>query len=372
MVYFMITITNLLEKNIDIESYLSVESGKCVFFDIETTGFSAYNSQLYLIGVVYKNSNGNYEYTQWFADTFSSEVPILEAFFEFIEKYDYLISFNGDGFDIPYLTKKAADFGIVPTFDKITSIDIFKAAKQLKSLLDLDNCKQKCIEAFLSLKRDDKYNGGELIEVYNKYLKSKDKELYKLLILHNEEDIKGMPDILPILTYASLLKDTKLPVSLPSYENISYEIDENNEEIVITARSKKPFPVSKKISSRKWILLISDNTVSIRLRLYNGELKYFFEDYKDYFYLPEEDVALHKSVAQFIDKDRRKKATKATCYTKKTGMFMFQPEVIFEPSLIKEYKDKEYYTPIDNEQLKDAGLMETYIKAFVAYIMKEM
>ena len=35
----------------------------------------------------------------------------------------------------------------------------------------------------------------------------------------------------------------------------------------------------------------------------------------EYYYLPEEDSAVHKSVGIYVDKSRRKAATPQTCYT---------------------------------------------------------
>ena len=67
--------------------------------------------------------------------------------------------------------------------------------------MGLENLKQKSIEQFLGIAREDKYNGGQLIEVYGEYLQTHSELLKHLLILHNEDDLKGMPQILPILAY---------------------------------------------------------------------------------------------------------------------------------------------------------------------------
>lgn len=45
--------------------------------------------------------------------------------------------------------------------------------------------KQKSIEQFLGVHREDKYNGGQLIDVYREYLHTHEKFLFDLLILHN-------------------------------------------------------------------------------------------------------------------------------------------------------------------------------------------
>ena len=72
-------------------------------------------------------------------------------------------------------------------------------------MLGLENLKQKSIERFLGIAREDKYNGGQLIEVYGEYLQTHSELLKHLLILHNEDDLKGMPQILPILAYPDFL-----------------------------------------------------------------------------------------------------------------------------------------------------------------------
>lgn len=51
--------------------------------------------------------------------------------------------------------------------------------------------KQKSIEQFLGVHREDKYNGGQLIDVYREYLHTHEKFLFDLLILHNADDLQG-------------------------------------------------------------------------------------------------------------------------------------------------------------------------------------
>ncbi|MFR5733798.1 MAG: ribonuclease H-like domain-containing protein [Clostridium sp.] len=91
-------------------------------------------------------------------------------------------------------------------FSGVSSFDIYKKIKPYRNLLGLDNLKQKSIEQFLGIARTDKYNGGQLIEVYKDYLMTHEQNLYDLLILHNEDDLKGMPSILPILNYPDFLE----------------------------------------------------------------------------------------------------------------------------------------------------------------------
>ncbi len=181
-----------------------------LFFDIETTGFSGDTSQLYLIGCVYHDGFG-WKLIQWFADTRQAESELLDAFFVFIKRFKTLIHFNGDRFDIPYLEKCCCRLGLSHSFEGMESMDIYKKIRPYRKLLGLESMKQKAIEQFLGISREDKYTGGQLIEVYRDYLHTHEKSLYDLLILHNEDDLKGMPAILPILSYADFFSSPLFP-----------------------------------------------------------------------------------------------------------------------------------------------------------------
>ena len=85
--------------------------------------------------------------------------------------YKYVITYNGDGFDIPYITKKAKAYGMENTLAHMESIDIYKQIRFLKDVLHMENMKQKSVERFLGIHRLDKYSGGDLIKVYQEYVK---------------------------------------------------------------------------------------------------------------------------------------------------------------------------------------------------------
>ena len=65
------------------------------------------------------------------------------------------------------------------------------------------------MEKLLGIEREDKYSGGELIDVYKTYTASRDPGLLKLLVTHNKEDVLGMAELLPVLSYAGILRYAK-------------------------------------------------------------------------------------------------------------------------------------------------------------------
>lgn len=58
-----------------------------------------------------------------------------------------------------------------------------------------------------------------------------------------------------------------------------------------------PLPVPVSLSVGSCYFKGENDTATLKVPLIEEELKYFYANYKDYYYLPEEDVALHKSVA---------------------------------------------------------------------------
>ena len=87
----------------------------------------------------------------------------------------------------------------------------------------------------------------------------------------------------------------------------------------------------------------------LKVPLYEEEMKYYYANFRDYYYLPAEDVAIHKSIATFVDKEHRIQAKASNCYTRKKSLFLPQWDVIFSPFYKREYKSKEIFFDLTDE-----------------------
>ena len=102
--------------------------------------------------------------------------------------------------------------------------------------------------------------------------------------------------------------------------------------------------------------------LDLQITLYQGELKYFYPNYKDYYYLPYEDTAIHRSVGEYVDPDARIRASAKNCYTKTTGLFLPQFSPLWNPALKRDYKDPLSFVSwhpslfLDQEKASDYGL----------------
>ena len=94
--------------------------------------------------------------------------------------------------------------------------------------------------------------------------------------------------------------------------------------------------------------------------IYEEELKYFYANYKNYYYLPTEDMAIHKSIASFVDKDYREQATAENCYTRKFSLYLPQWEVLTEPFFKRDYRSRDLFFELTDDIKKDRDLFSRY------------
>lgn len=348
-----------------------------VLFDIETTGLAADNSFLYLIGALIIK-NDRLIFKQWFAESSKDETELINSFFSWLPDNACLIHFNGRGFDVPYLCKKCKKLSIPCFLPQMPNVDLYRSFAPLKDLFNMNSRRLVAYERLIGLDREDKFNGGELIEVYKEYIgrsrfdKEGAEKLKALLLLHNEEDILDMVPVLDLFSYMDLMvgnisEATWSICDIPAEadnnttednEQLSFNIPDETSKIsctkqlVITVKSACSFPVvlNKTLAFAPelphGLITTEGNTATIIVPIVHRKLKHFYEDYKNYYYLPEEDTAIHKNVADGVSKDFREQATKETAYTWAETDFIPQIGKGLEPVFSEGYKAPLGYIPV--------------------------
>ena len=329
-----------------------------LFIDIETTGFTAKSSSLYLIGAAFY-ADGVWQIRQWFCDSPAEEVSVLDAFFSFAASFTRLIHFNGNNFDLPYLLQKCQQHNLPHNFDKFEGIDLYKRISPYKAFLHVPNCKQKTLENLLGIHREDRFNGEDLIEVYCHYVENPSKDARSLLLLHNSDDMKGMLQILPLLAFYDLFNGDIRAKKVQANSYIDYN-GQDRQELLMKLHLSTALPIPVANLANGCYFSAEKQDAILKAPLYEEEMKYFYSNYKDYYYLPQEDIALHKSVASFVDKSRRIQASAATCYTRKYGLFLPQWDIFIEPFFKRDYKSKEYFFELTDERKTDRALFSRY------------
>lgn len=331
---------------------------KLAFLDIETTGLAAKNSSIYLIGAAYY-TEGTWNIIQWFATEYTEEKEILKEFHAFAERYEHFIHFNGNTFDLPFIKQRGAQYGIPFDFSNYGGTDIYKRTAPYKSMLRLEHCRQKDIEVFLGIQRKDPFHGGELTDVYKKYIQSPDDITFRALTQHNDEDIQGMLSITPILAYHDLFHN---PVKARQAQ-ANYYTDINGikkQELFIRINHPAALPVPLSLNNNGCYYSGDGKSGALRIPLYEEEMKYFYTNYKDYYYLPAEDTAIHKAVAGFVEKSHRIPAQAATCYTRKHSTYLPEWDTVFQPFFKRDYTSKEIFFELTENFKSDRTMFDTY------------
>ncbi|MCI9437870.1 MAG: ribonuclease H-like domain-containing protein [Lachnospiraceae bacterium] len=331
---------------------------RILFLDIETTGFTAKSSCLYLIGCAYFLA-GKWHTIQWMAKNYDEESEVLKAFFDFAKRYRCLVHFNGNNFDLPFITQKCALLSLPCSFDDYRGIDLYRRISPYRYFLKLPNCKQKTLEQFLGLDRKDVFSGSEMIGIYHEYIKNPSEFSENALFLHNADDLKGMLELLPMLAYYDLfnqpIKARKVQANY--YRNVS---GVRCRELIIRFRLDAPLPKPISAGANHCFFRGEAEECSLKIPIFEEELKYFYSNYQDYYYLPTEDVALHKSVAGFVDKAYRIPASPANCYTRKQSNYLPQWDYVFSPFFKRDYKSRELFFELTDELKKDREAFSKY------------
>lgn len=331
---------------------------KILFLDIETTGFTAKNASIYLIGVAYYKEDC-WHIMQWFATNYEEEKEILHEFYIFSKKYEHFIHFNGNTFDLPFMKQRGAQYEIAFDFASVGGTDIYRRISPYKEMLHMEHCKQKDIELYLGIEREDRFHGGELISVYEKYVAEPSDIAFEALIQHNLDDMKGMLLITPILAYHDLFHSAVK--AKKAQANYYTDMQGNKkQELFIKINHPTPLPVPLSLSANGCYYSGEGKAGSLRIPLYEEEMKYFYSNYKDYYYLPAEDTAMHKAVAGYVDKAHRVPAQAATCYTRKYSAYLPEWDTTFQPFFKRNYADKELFFELTEEFKSDRAVFGSY------------
>ncbi len=294
-------------------------SKNLLYLDIETTGLQKKNALIYLIGCAGYLENG-WKIHQWFAENPDEESNILNAFAEFLKDYEKVCHFNGNQFDIPFLSYRFELHKIENPLGCLESVDFYRELRPCKKLLALSGFRQKDLEEFLKLPRECEYTGKDCIQIYREMIKYRDLSYMQPLLWHNREDVQGLVELEAMKSYLNILNGN---FKLDSWEvNTIQEMNGiiNYQRLLGHCRLPQPLPQPFSSSTEEIYLTGKGDTLEVEIPMEKGLLKNYYENYQDYYYLPQEDMAIHKSVSEFVDRNLRKQATQYTCYTK------FNPE----------------------------------------------
>ncbi len=316
-----------------------------ILIDIETTGLKKENAILSIIGCAYYEEN-LLKVIQLVNDDAVSEEAMLVEFYNLLDMQGGpIITYNGEAFDLPFLKLHSEYNELLSVgIDSHRSHDLYRFLRGFARLYNLEASKQKNWEKFLGIHRLDQIGGKKCIEFYKKYLKTKNIDDLNPLLLHNYEDMKGLAALMELS-------------SLEQFRNSKFKIggmmedllgDKSALTILIELDQELPSPISVETDQGRFHMR-DQRSGLVTIPFMQGTMYHFYENYKDYYYLPLEDRAIHKSIGHYVDKDHRQKATAKNCYIKEESIFLPLAQ-----------KDKGYGFSVNFDQIRLPLYKENY------------
>lgn len=396
-----------------------VDLREALFLDIETTGIRRAQSRVFLIGCAASRPDG-WQLTQWFDDTGLEERAVLTSFLVFAESFKVIINYNGNRFDLPFLRARIEECGLTSQaghFLSMESMDLYGFISPYRHLLGLPDYRQQTLEAALSPGRAGSEggissdaagagrtssmegdapaetegaksgkektsstaaaadagrarftDGRELTEAYKKYVSIPSAGLLDRLVLHNEANVAGLLALLPLSRF-SLLEDLQIRVRR-AQANYYTDVEGNRAEELFV-RFELPFslPLPVYAGLDHCYLKIEGPEGILKIPLYTCTMKYFYSNYQDYYYLPAEDMAIHKYISSYVDRSRRVQARPETCYTKKESTYLPQWDLYRTPFFKRSYEEKEIFFEFVDDFKRDRKALSDYVSYVLAHII---
>lgn len=216
------------------------------------------------------------------------------------EKFVSFITFNGNAFDLPHLRHKYAAYGLADPFDGKTFRDLFLEYKEYQKLLAIPSRRLSDYAGYLNCPEDLS-------------------DAAKTLVLLSLDSLTSLFD-----GNWSLIKAVR-----------------EDDYLYYTLSVTKPFIRRISLQDQIYHIILDQNTARLSAKITDGRLRRYYTDYKNYYYLPMEGYAIHKSMASFVEKSHKEKAVRTNCF-----------------SLVS-YSDR---------FLKDTNLITSYISSVLQYL----
>ena len=166
---------------------------KPCIFDIETTGLSAHRgNKIILTACLIPDSKG-VTITQFLAENPYEEDRVIMATMNFLkdESVDYLITYNGASFDIPFMKQRLATKNL-PYVLNMYEFDLYNFIRSNTGLKSqIGSLSQKTVERHfgISSNRKDVISGRESVKLFAEYAINQDSVIEKIILTHNREDV---------------------------------------------------------------------------------------------------------------------------------------------------------------------------------------
>ncbi|MCR4672445.1 MAG: ribonuclease H-like domain-containing protein [Lachnospiraceae bacterium] len=348
--------------------YPSLRPGD-ILVNIETTGLRPSSCFVFMAGwaVLAEGCEGSsleMNCRTLLAEARRDEEALLGALREAISGSRRLVLFGAYSFVLRFLSERwntYEDGDFLPSGTEVLCLQ--KMLAPWKERLRLSSLRKYDIENRLGFRRSDRISGEELVKKYSEWEKERTENCRERLLAHSQEDLRSLAFMSRCLVFNDFAESPD-----GSLEELSLP---DSGTLCVRLSMPYEFPCSASWENGYALISFTGRTSGFHIACFKGTLKYFFPGkVSNYYYLPDEDCAVHKSVARFVDRDHRVKASPATCYSKREGVFLPLPEnspySLEYPVFTPEYRSHLSYAEFEAEKwCSDRKILHLYLKSLL-------
>lgn len=237
----------------------NIFSKKYIVLDIETSGVSRIHSKVLVAGILFSDG----KFIQYAITDENEEKELLEELSQILND-QYIITFNGDIFDIPFIKSRMEFHGLEPFIEQ-SSFDIRKYLIKNKYITDINSFSLKEIENYHEIKRFEDFELDSDIDFYT-FEEFKNNKFEKIL-LHNKYDVINTNALLDLVNKIEESKNIYLNERTIKIDSIFHE-----KNILEIKGNIIPELMDYFIEGHSYSLYINNSSFKLRLHIIEGFL----------------------------------------------------------------------------------------------------
>lgn len=232
---------------------------KYIVLDIETSGVSRIHSKVLVAGILFSDG----KFIQYAITDENEEKELLEEISQILND-QYIITFNGDIFDIPFIKSRMEFHGLDPFIEQ-SSFDIRKYLIKNKYITDINSFSLKEVENYHEIKRFEDFELDSDIDFYTFEEFKNDK--FEKILLHNKYDVINTNAILDLVNKIEESKNIYLNERTIKIDSIFHE-----KNILEIKGNIIPELMDYFIEGHNYSLSINNSSFKLRLHIIEGFL----------------------------------------------------------------------------------------------------
>lgn len=237
----------------------NIFSKKYIVLDIETSGVSRIHSKVLVAGILFSDG----KFIQYAITDENEEKELLEELSQILND-QYIITFNGDIFDIPFIKSRMEFHGLEPFIEQ-SSFDIRRYLIKNKYITDINSFSLKEVENYHEIKRFEDFELDSDIDFYTFEEFKNDK--FEKILLHNKYDVINTNALLDLVNKIEESKNIYLNERTIKIDSIFHE-----KNILEIKGNIIPEIMDYFIEGHNYSLSINNSSFKLRLHIIEGFL----------------------------------------------------------------------------------------------------